>query len=399
MTTLDNYNQFGGVHPEFAPLRNSLAHLNVVSNIDSQPISEAMLFGIGAGIGGSYFNFVYEGYAPTLSISMIGRYKAKYGELMRRTLDRLGLNPELKTSKSETAAYKHVKAGLENGLPVMVQFVGAPAYMPLQAYERFAEHAIVIYGIDEDAGTVSAADLTQVPQQIELNSLASERARYGPLNNLSLSVAPGKVDVVKAIKTGLHETVEPMLNPPTPKGNFGINALEKWAELLADSKGKKGWMQVFARDHLYQALAGVFAQIELMCVGGGGMRPLYADFLEETSNILQNPALADVAPRYRAAAAQWTAVAEDALPDHIPAFKEAKELMRQKQAGFVRGDGVAVLAAINDKQTAVTETMATDFPFTDAEIQELLDKLSVEVFKLHAMEKSAIEALQAVVNN
>ncbi|MCP5096213.1 MAG: BtrH N-terminal domain-containing protein, partial [Chloroflexi bacterium] len=358
-----------------------------------------VLFGIGAGVGGSYFNFVYEGYDPTLSISMIGRYKAKYGELMRRTLARLGLKPVLKMTKRETSAFKHVKAGLANGQPMMVQFVGAPSYLPLQGYERFAEHAIVIYGVDEEAGTAAVADLAHAPQQIGLDALAAERAIYTPLKNLSLTVAPGEVDLVKAVETGLHETVTHMLNPPTPKGNFGINALGKWADLLADRKGKKGWTQVFTREHLYQALVGVFAQIELMCVGGGGMRLLYADFLDEASGILKNPTLTDVATQYRQAAAQWTAVAEAALPDHVLAFKETKALMRQKQAAFVRGDGVVALAAINDRQTAVSETMATDFPLTDADINELLDNLSSEVRKLHTLEKAAIEALQAGINN
>ena len=397
---LQDFDQFGGAHSEFGALRNALAYQGVVNPNTGQPLSEAVLFGIGAGVGASYFSFAYEGHDPTLSISMAGRYKAKYGEMLQRSCQRLGLQTTFKTTKSDAVAMNNVKKGLALTQPVLVQTIGTPFYA-LQGYERFGEEVLLVYGLDEAAGLAYIASRSASPLTLMIDQLTAVRSTYTPLKNLSLAVTPGMINLEQAIKVGLQETVTLMLNPPKPQSNFGLNALQKWAQLVADGKGKKGWLKLFTPGNLlYQALAGVFAQIELVTVDGGGLRGLYAMFLNEAATILGQPALQDVATAYQQVAQLWTAVAEAALPDEVPGFAETKEWMRQKRDLFSESGTAVVeqLTTINQQQTAVATQMSDDFPLDEDASRALLANLSQQILHLYAAEAQAIKALEQTIS-
>ena len=51
---LSNYQQFGGQHPETAGYKNILAYQGVKAPHTGKPFSEAMLLGIGGGLGAGY---------------------------------------------------------------------------------------------------------------------------------------------------------------------------------------------------------------------------------------------------------------------------------------------------------------------------------------------------------
>jgi hypothetical protein len=218
------------------------------------------------------------------------------------------------------------------------------------------------------------------------------------LKHLSLTVTPGDIDLKGGIEAGIRSCVEQMLNPPTPAGNFGLNALRKWADLVAEAKDERGWQQVFGPgSHFYSALAGVFAQIELVGAGGSGLRNFYADFLTEASPILAQPALLEVAALYRAAARLWTNVAEAALPDFVPFFQKTKELSRRKHQLFLEQGTAALeeMKAINGRQSEIAAAMAEAFPLDEARSQEVLSALREHILRLLAAEEEAIKALQA----
>ena len=69
--------------------------------------------------------------------------------------------------------------------------------------------------------------------------------------------------------------------------SFALPAIRKWARLMTDVKNKKGWPTVFSGGRgLYGTLRTVYEGIEHIGTGGGGLRGMYADFLDEAASFL-----------------------------------------------------------------------------------------------------------------
>jgi len=392
---LANFRQFGGAHNEFAALRNALAYQNVVDAASGRALSETLLFGIGVGIGASYFNFKYEGHAPTLSLNLVGRYRAGYGEVMKRTLERLGLEFSFRQTSSANAAMGHLTKGLSDGRPVIIQLMAPLAHRPLQVYERFAEEAWVVYGLDEQTGSVQVADSSPQGVVLDLDQLLAAWSAFAPLKHLGIAVEPSPVDLGTAVKEGIRQCAAPLLDPPTPKGNFGLNSLSKWADLLVN-KGPRGWTALFQAPHeLYQGLASVFAQIELLG-DGSAMRRTYSDFLQLSAEVLGEPALAAVAGQYRACASLWTELAETALPDEVESLARGKALMRRKRSLYLEQGTKAIqeLAAIDDQQTALVHSMTVEFPLNPDERFDLMARMREKLLQVIDAETVAAHALK-----
>ncbi len=394
---LDRFQQFGGSHSEFAALTNAMAYQGIRDAESGAPLTEALLFGIGSGIGMSYFSFHYEGYAPTLSINVTGRYKAKYGAVLQRTATRLGLEPRARTSNSAKVALAHLKAGLSEGKPVIVEMMADLPSLPLHPYERFAEHAMVVYGIDDARRVAYLADRASRPVQMPLELLSAARAAFNPLKNFSLTVEPAAIDLPAALRQGIKHTAGSLINPPTPKRNFGLNALLKWAELMVD-QGDRGWQAAFQPgSELFAALASVFAQIE-MIGDGGAMRGTYARFLDAAGSRLALPDLTAAAGPYREIAQLWTQLAESVLPDEVPTLAKAKTLMRQKRALYQAEGGEAAdgLGKIHSQQAEIQAAAAAAFPLSRTQRQALFDSLRDQILVLHQKETKAAETLSAL---
>src|SRR5687768_3322623 len=66
------YTLRGGLHPETANIANVLAHHGIQS--DKRPLSEALIFGIGGGIGAGYILWEFKKHdSPTLTIGFRNR--------------------------------------------------------------------------------------------------------------------------------------------------------------------------------------------------------------------------------------------------------------------------------------------------------------------------------------
>jgi hypothetical protein len=191
-----------------------------------------------------------------------------------------------------------------------------------------------------------------------------------------------------------------MLDPPTPKSNFGLNALAKWADLAGDLGVKKGWGRVFPPGpSLFQAQRQVFAYIETLGTGGSGSRGMYADFLEEAGLVLENPGLGEVAAQFRTAAQAWTDLAEAALPDEVPQLGELKTLERQKMA-LVLAQGQAAmpeLEVIRAREAAIVAEVNEAYPLDETGAGAFYEGLAGHIRRVHDLETAAVEGLQAAV--
>jgi hypothetical protein len=100
------------------------------------------------------------------------------------------------------------------------------------------------------------------------------------------------VDLVDAVNAGLHAFVEHL---SSTSDSFSLPTLRKWGRMMTDEKNKKGWPVVFKdRRGLYSTLRSTFEAVELDN-GGGGLRSVYAGFLEEAADVTGNHALNDTA--------------------------------------------------------------------------------------------------------
>ena len=96
------------------------------------------------------------------------------------------------------------------------------------------------------------------------------------------------VDLRSAVEAGIRDCYEGLLNPRIK--TFGLESLTQWAKLVADPKGKRGWPKTFEDPaELYNTLTWVHHWIETGGTGGGALRGMYAEFLDEAATILGKP--------------------------------------------------------------------------------------------------------------
>jgi len=107
-----------------------------------------------------------------------------------------------------------------------------------------------------------------------------------------------------------------------------------------------------------------------------------------------------VAGRYRALAAQWTALAEAALPDRVPGFKETKALLRRKDERLMAAgsDAEAEVLPVTRQLGALYDQFNPAFPLDAAEIAALLAELGERLNAIYAAEKEAAAALREAIS-
>ncbi|PWK14308.1 BtrH N-terminal domain-containing protein [Tumebacillus permanentifrigoris] len=390
--------RLGGVYCETTAARHLFDRAGLVAAHNGRPLSEAMLFGISGGIGFMYFNFEYEGHPPSMYIGTAHRYKTKFGALMDNLYQRVGVQTVVKTSMSEKVAEKNLRQALEQGTPVLLNLCwGGLPYSGTN--EMYADYAVVVTGFHEQEGVYEIADRASVPLTIKPEALSRARAGIASLKNRSLTLAPtdqSPLDLREAIVAGIRACFENMLNPPTPVNNFGLKGLEKWANVVNDPKNKKGWPQVFATDaDLFQGLFSTFRYLEIGN-GGGAMRELYAAFLTEAAEVLNEPELLNVATQYRECARYWTEVAHAALPDSEPLWKELKHMTSLKERLLLEKgmESPREIEPINERLHVIATAMRESFAFDASQRQELLDDLHRKLVSLGQLERAAISSLQ-----
>jgi hypothetical protein len=134
--SLEDYAQFGGQQPEAAALRNVLAHLGGVAAHSDAPLSEAILFGIGGGIGAAYFTFEYEsaGLKTLFLGTRINTQESKSPEFLLSMCERIGVATQVLNSGSASAAEKKLGKSLDEGIPAIIWVdPGRRPYLPLRS--------------------------------------------------------------------------------------------------------------------------------------------------------------------------------------------------------------------------------------------------------------------------
>ena len=381
--------KLGGKHDVTAALTNVLAAHGILAPHNGQPFSEAMMLGIGGGLGMGYILWEFKRHESANVVLGFRNHWNYIPRFLTTLCARLGIQADVQ----ETAGAKAAAANLENAQLPVVAWVDQ-AHLPHQNLPEWLKgywiHVVGVYGIE--AGQVWIDDLSPQLFAVPADVFAAGRARIGSdKNRLMLITPPSAIDLESAIIAGLHDHIDHL---SSDSESFSLPAIKKWAKLMTHPKDKKSWRVVFKeRNGLYTTLRSVYEGITLNSTEGSGLRDLYADFLEEASAILGNAALKESAAHYREAAACWRDFADSALPESVPDFAETKSLMRDRYALYQAHDS-AGMQQVSAQLNQIENDMKHEFPMDSAEVDVLFETLQAKLNTIYEAEVQALESLK-----
>ncbi|TMR10522.1 DUF4872 domain-containing protein [Nonomuraea turkmeniaca] len=278
--------------------------------------SEAMLLGLGGGIGFMYFVFEYAGHAPMLTIVA----QAHPEPMIPRALGRAGIPYETRQTGSPKVAERHLRAALDAGRQPICR-VGR-FQLPWRPDLPFPDPVdVAVTGLAGDIVHVYDDEPAELPLAGFMTAWSAIKKSKHHLIEVT-GPATGEPDVAGAIRDTVAKLTGPVLGNNFD-ANFGLSGMRKLAAQLADTTGKQGWTRRFpdpgpALDRLRDCLESEYTT-------PGATRPLYADFLTEIGH-------ADAAAVYRAAGRQWSrmATARTSFPELAELVAEA---VRLEEAG------------------------------------------------------------------
>jgi len=390
---LDNYQMIGGVHPETASIKNIFTNFGIKTPHTGKPFSEAMLLGIGGGLGSTYILWEFEKHGYP-SIVLAFRNKANYAvKYLQNLCNRLGATTRVYETTGKKKAGTQLEMVLDEGNPaiVWIDLGSAPYYMH---YLQIG--VVVVYGIEGE--NVLIDNLASKPYILRHELIVEARAKVPSFKNRIMVVEPiESFDLQDAIRAGLRDCIEYLGGSST---SFALPAIRKWARLMTDKNNSKGWPTVFNGGiGLYGTLRTMYDGIEHIGTGGGGLRGMYADFLNEATSIFDNSDLQTTATLYRNLHEKWTALAHAALPDHIDEFKTTKELLtRRATINMENGsDGLDEITPINDALHELKKDLNPNFPLNESETGKLFEKIQSHLVGIYKAEKDALETLKIAV--
>lgn len=389
MPIMSSYTRFGGVHPETASLTNVLAAHGLRAPHNGQPYSQALLFGIGGGLGAGYIMWEFEHTKVlVLGFNNNWQYTTRYYQTL---CDRVGVTITMSESGSRKAAATLLTDALAAERPVVAWVDrGHMPYLQLpEAMKAHFGHLVAVCGADGD--DILIDDRAAAPFRVSAATFADARDRIVSYKNRLLRVESiGEADLHAAIWAGIRACVEHL---SSDSESFSLPALRKWGKMMTDSKNKKGWRVLFKDPRgLVFALRSIYEGIALD-VGGGGLRGLYAAFLDEASAITGNDALKGVATRYHALSRQWLELAAAALPDGVAPLAETRALLDERHAVLMGGgEAWRETAGITHQLDAMSAEYNRAFPLDDG-IRVLFEDLQTRIMAIYKDEKAAIEAL------
>ena len=386
-----------GRQPESATLRNVLIQRDACT---SNLCTEEILFGLGGGIGCAYFLFDMHGGHPVY----IGyRIHAKEGDTPYFTLQMTegwGATADVRHSSSPSAATKSLVKILNDGFtPIVWVEVTKLPYMFLSG-NPLAYHQVVVYGMEGD--DVLVGDLGESVIRMSMEELTEARnSNYAPkFRTVVISEATAKPQLRETLSDRIRVTCSQMLEG-LGIANFGLTALNKWAQMLTNTKNKKGWPNCFpGGPPLHGAMSTVFEQIELRGYGGSAFRGMYADFLDQAAGVLKKSALKKVAEQFRESEASWRAISDAALPDSIPLLKETRKALTRRSVLIRKPRTTAIdkeLESLRDRLKQLRERSAKELSLSKADTLDLFGAISERVLETEKIERAAFTELSSIV--
>ncbi|MFX1565128.1 MAG: DUF4872 domain-containing protein [Promethearchaeota archaeon] len=437
---IEGYSHFGATERVAGALRNIMDHYGVLAPHTGEPFTEALLMGIGGGLGAEYYVGIHKGI--DLSRKAYNRLYLRFNHTrnyiqkqednyLPKTAARIGAHLTIKETVSQTIANQFLSESLQAGKPVIVklsiwqglhhhpaiqdrykadpdvfspllygEFINFLPYYTLP-FPWITEHLIIVYGIDEEAERVLLSDFSNQPLTLSISQFIESRSIMKKWKNLAYTINPPKTnpDLAKAIRLGINDCVESLLCEKSRGAStqIGTRAWRTMAVKVGDIQGKRGWVTLFNEPwQLFDSLTQMHAQIAFFNSDGGALRSSYADFLEEASDILKKPELKHIAHQFSDIGIIWDEIGTTALNDDVPELLHARQTALDWHNTFkVHGSAKTnSLEALSMELRGIRAQFSEKSPFTPRELLILFEELSARLFEVYDAETSALKALR-----
>jgi hypothetical protein len=330
-----------GLNCGSSPFRDVLEHCGF-------KMTEDMIFGLGSGLNLAYHHGDeavpdHHWRAPLTIIT--GRSIAPYQE----AASVLGVQLYARRCLSDDAAARQMKDHLDRGIPVvceidreeMLPLVGQSNHLTKRFGYRFGGHKTIVIAYDEEANSATIIEnMLPDPVVVPLDMLGRMRstpdALYPPENDYFVVSAPRKLQRTDlAVRIAIAKNVQTMRNPEY-RGT-GLAAVDWFVEELTS------WPELMTAERLEASILMAWMQSEHLS-GGGMYRNMYARFLRQADDLLDEPRLVEAAAIYRGLARLWSRLVcdmKDALDrSDLRLFSSAA--MREVVASIGQGEKAAV---------------------------------------------------------
>jgi hypothetical protein len=302
-------------------------------------LSEPMIFGMGSGYFFSHMPFI------KLNGIAVTSFRVWPGWIFKRVTHRLGVRVKRKKYRNPDKAMKDLDELLAQGKPVgMLVGVFHLPYFPREYRFHFNAHNITVFGKEGDRYFVSDPVMENIEtlSYDELKKVRFARGTYPPSGRMYyIDNVPDGSDIRPAIIKGIRKTASDMLTIPLPM--FGIDGIRYLAKNL------RKWPAKLGEKSAALNLAQVIRMLEEIGTGGAGFRFIYAAFLQESAEKLNQPQLNETSVEMTAIGDAWRNFAW-----------QAARCFKNRDNGAVTYDALAdLLLDIADREEKVFNRLRT----------------------------------------
>ena len=259
--------------------------------------TEPLAFGIGAGLFYIHVPFLKINKGPAIS------FRSMPGQIFKRTCKSLDIDVVHKRFKSTENAQSFLDDKINAGQPVGCQVgVFHLMYFPKSYRFHFNAHNLIIYGKEDGKYLISdpIMEVTTTLTEAELEKVRFAKGPFAPKGHIYYPEKVGEISdelLRKAIVKGIKSNVRMMIQVPSVRA--GARGIKFTAGQITKWRSKHG-----------EKKAGLFlGQIvrmqEEIGTGGGGFRFLYAAFLEQAADKLQDDRLIKISEQLTKSGDLW----------------------------------------------------------------------------------------------
>jgi hypothetical protein len=392
------YELRGGHDPETAAGANAFANRGIADPVTGEPISEALVLGVGGGLGAGYILWEFNATKGTdRKVVTLGfRNQWQYPDRWYvKVCERLGVPIQIHETASVAKARDLLDRAIDDGIPA-ITFVSVAdlPYWHLPAEQSgWWGYPITVYGQEGDRYLVD--DRNRGRLTVGADDLAAARSRIPSYKNRLIVIDPAASELeedrlIAGVRAGLEEQLSHLSEKST---SFSLPAFDKWARMLTNTTNAKSWSRVFEDGAgLVGALVSVAEQVDARGQFGGSLRRQYAEFLDHAGRLIDID-LSAAAGAYMVAAERWLDIGE--VCRSVPAVDEATRLSRVRRDAVERGD-VGDEAALEAAE-GIARVLDSVGPIGQEETADLFSNLSEAIHAAANVEREALDMLRVAM--
>jgi len=260
------------------------------------PLSEPMAFGLGSALAFAYIPIVKLAGMPLIS------YRMWPGAIFKAMPKRIGVQMYMQKFSSPQAGADALDVAIDKGQVVGLQTcIYWLPYVPDQFRFHFNAHNIMVYGREGNDYLVSDP-VFEMSTRCPREALTKARFAKGALQAKGLMYYPTQVpkdiDYKSVIPTAIRANYRNMMQPIFPMiGIKGIRYLGKQIIKLEKHKDRERYLPLY--------LTHIIRMQEEVGSGGAGFRFVYASFLQEAGQLLNNETLLKASKDLTDAGDEW----------------------------------------------------------------------------------------------